>query len=407
MQSKDNVSAVIPYIRPDKVQRVITACRAEGVGEIIAHEDNHRVGCPKMLEFCVNEASKDLVCFLGDDTIPQPGFLDAALKAMDTLPDGWGVVGLNSQASRHAAHFLADKRMLDLLPDKQFFNTAYKHCFCDNELTDIAQEHGRFVFCDDAVVTHDHPIFTGAEEDADYKRVYNKATWQHDRSLYYQRKRDRLKGGIAIGFPLISDMVPSTFFQTYATMAKPESYLFLTPTVPHGEIPKSLAAARNSIVETAQNAGCSHLLMMDTDQGYPPDTLTKLLSHNVDICGVLVHRGWFPFEPILQRGTSAKFKYVGDDEAFSGKLIEVDATGTGCLLIKMEVFDELVQPYFFEGVVDGEWMGEDFYFCIKAKKAGKHIFVDTSVEVDHLRRFAINKTVYQIFKQLSGGKQNG
>jgi len=38
-------------------------------------------------------------------------------------------------------------------------------------LTDIAQENGRYVFCEDAMVEHDHPIFTGDPEDDDYLRV--------------------------------------------------------------------------------------------------------------------------------------------------------------------------------------------------------------------------------------------
>jgi len=84
-----------------------------------------------MLDKLVKSARGEHIMFLGDDTIPQPGFIQAALNAMAKLPGGWGVVGLNSQKSRHAAHFLADKRILDLLPDREFFNTAYKHCWCD------------------------------------------------------------------------------------------------------------------------------------------------------------------------------------------------------------------------------------------------------------------------------------
>jgi hypothetical protein len=46
---------------------------------------------------------------------------------------------------------------------------------------------------------------------------------------------------------------------------------------------------------------CTHLLMMDTDQTYPQDTITKLLSHDVTVCGAVIHRRYPPFEPILYR----------------------------------------------------------------------------------------------------------
>lgn len=398
------ISFCIPIVRPEKAQRVIEAIHWDydidtgGNYEILAEEDKERIGCPKMLKRLVDKSKGDLVVFLGDDTIPQPGFLKAALEAMSKLPDDWGLVGLNSQTSRHAAHFLADKRMLDLLPDREFFNTAYKHCFCDNELTDIATEHGRFVFCDDAKVVHDHPIFTGQPEDEDYKRVYQKQVWDFDRSLYIRRKRERLQK-FAIGFPLVDPTVHVNFFTSFICMEKPADWILLFPTFPHGPFVSSLPEARNNIVQQAQWEGCSQLFMCDTDQVYPADTFKKLRSHGKDICGTRVHKRYPPFTPIFLRGDIGSYEYVSDEEMFSGKLVEVDATGTGALLLNMEIFDSIPEPWFqFDTAPDGRPVGEDIYFCSQARKQGFQIFVDTSIEVEHLSTIAIGRGLYEFFR---------
>ena len=110
------VSIIIPIIRPDKAAKCIEAIKRNAGDvpyEIVTEIDIDGIGCPRMVEKLTNLAKYDLVMFLGDDTEPMEGFLQAALDAMATLPDGWGVVGLNTQhektKSNYQAHWLADK----------------------------------------------------------------------------------------------------------------------------------------------------------------------------------------------------------------------------------------------------------------------------------------------------------
>ena len=208
-------------------------------------------------------------------------------------------------------------------------------------------------------------------------------------------------GGLAIGFPLVDDRVPVQFFTSFACMEKPESYRFLVPQFPHGPWTGSIADARNSLVQQALEEGCSHLLMLDTDQVYPADTLTKLLSHQKDICGVRVHRRWMPFDPIFLRGDIGKYESVPDDEKYSGDLIRVDATGTGCLLFDMNVFLKIDSPWFEFGMHEGRPVGEDINFCSKARTAGIEIFVDTSIEVGHLATVQIDRFFHEICKHMN------
>lgn len=212
MIAAGGVSIIIPVIRPEKYVRCVEAIeqntpddgflRALTVGrrvwqyEIIADEDKDRIGCPKMVERLVESARGQLICFLGDDTIVQPGWLSEALKAMATLPDGWGLVGLNDGYFRDdgpATHWLADKRLLPLLGG-EFFHTGYVHCFSDNELTDRCREMGRYVWAENARIIHDHPYLTGGPvEGTDYERAYRPDNWFHDKRLFQQRQRNGWK----------------------------------------------------------------------------------------------------------------------------------------------------------------------------------------------------------------------
>lgn len=395
----NNVTIIIPAVRPESAQRALKAAeKACPDANFWMEFDIDREGCPATVDKMVSQIKTDFIMFLGDDTEIQPGCLEAAIAKMAEFPDGWGLVGLNTQGGKPFAHWLAHRKMLELT-DGQFFNTEYQHNYCDQELHDIAVENERWAWAEDAKVIHNHPG-SGAAMDEYY--TFGQSTMEDDRKTYYRRKRDRLKGGIAIGFPLVDDRIPVQFFTSFACMEKPSEYRLLVPQFPHGPWTGSLADARNSLVQQALDDGCSHLLMLDTDQVYPADTLTRLLTHNVDICGVRVHRRWMPFDPIFLRGEIGKYESVSDDEMYSGDLIQVDATGTGCLLFNMDVFLHVQPPWFEFSVHEGKPVGEDINFCSKARAAGINIHVDTSIAVGHLATVQIDRFFHQICKKMKG-----
>lgn len=192
------VSVVIPVIRPHKAARCEDALLSDPTSpplEIVMEEDRDRIGCPRMVRKLVERATHDLICFLGDDTIPQPGMLRHACRAMAAFDGGWGLVGIDDnirQAGqiKAAAHWLGHRTLLEFL-NGEFFHTGYKHCFCDNELTIRAASMGRYVFCLDAKLYHDHPIVDDSADDADYRRVYSDAAYVADLQLYRARRRNK------------------------------------------------------------------------------------------------------------------------------------------------------------------------------------------------------------------------
>jgi GT2 family glycosyltransferase len=407
------VSIILPYVRPKGMLRCLEAIKAhagipEDGYEVLADMDADHIGCPAMVAKLVDRTKADLVMFLADDTIPQPGFLAVALQAMKALPDGWGVVCLNDGVhhGNFATHWLAHKRMLDHTGG-EFFHTGYRHCFCDKELTDIARELGRYVYAPEAKITHDHPQVTGAAMDDDYARVYKTENFEHDQNLYWLRKQQRGGFKLGVAFPLVDNDVPASFAISALQMLAMREYSLFLPKFHGGRFADNLATCRNALVRDALEDGCTHLLMCDTDQVYQPDTLIRLLAHDVDVVGAAVHRRWPPFDLIMYRGELGAYYHVPEEERYTGKLIEVDGTGTGCILYKTEVFTKIKQPWFKCTKHEGKPVGEDIWCCHQLRTAGVKIHVDTGAEVAHLTTLQVNRAVREIVQKIQSAHAGG
>lgn len=211
---------------------------------------------------------------------------------------------------------------------------------------------------------------------------------------------------LGVGLPITNRFVDKDFTLSFAVcmanaVANNVSCVLCAPTQDIYDYAENIAKIRNSLVVNAIENECTHLVMLDTDQLYFPDTLLKMINHNVDVVGALVHRRYPPFAPVLYRGKLHRYKNVPYEEAYSGNLIEVDATGTGCILYNMDVF-KVIDPPWFELVPgkDGKPVGEDIRFCSKLKNAGFKIYVDTSIQLDHLTIFRVNRGTYDLFRKI-------
>ena len=167
---------------------------------------------------------------------------------------------------------------------------------------------------------------------------------------------------------------------------------------------------RNQLVEKALASNCSHLLMLDADMIYPNDTVIKLYERNLDVVSGLIWKRYPPFDSLMYKGDLNNFKRIESWE--DGELVEVDATGTGCIMYKMEVFKKIPSPWFEfvenpDHEIGGE-IGEDIGFCLKLKKAGYKIYTDTSVKTAHLTTLSVNEATHKLFMKLMAlGDKNG
>jgi len=394
----DGISIIIPVVRPEGAERCIKAITDDCPKvpyEIIAEEDTQGIGCPKMVKHLAAKARYDWVMFLGDDTIPQPGMLWEAVP----FPGFRGMVGLNDQIHNGndlSTHWMCHKDMLKLTGG-EFFHTGYNHQYCDQELLDIAKENNLFVWAENAKLVHDHPHINGKQDDEHYRRVYASESAKHDLFLYLRRKLARSGVKLAVGLPITDAQVFTQFFLSFVSLDMLADCRLIYPTTPSGN--SDIAKIRTGLCEEALQLGCTHLLMLDTDQVYhDKDLIPRLLAHKKDIVGGKVHRRYPPFEPILNVGGY----HVDDSEIEKGGLVRVDSTGTGCLLIDLTKLENVGHPWFAPmPMEDGTMTGEDIGFCKKAAAAGLEIFVDCGVEIGHLANFQVNNALYQIWKKLN------
>lgn len=145
------------------------------------------------------------------------------------------------------------------------------------------------------------------------------------------------------------------------------------------------------------------LLWIDSDQTVPPDTLVRLFSHNLPIVGTIV---------VAKQPPHFVVSGVGDEKRGirpiltwpNNALIEVDATGFGCCLIRREVFEAFPEgnPFlkvFCESTADH--FGEDWSFCIRAKRLGFQTYVDTGIPIGHVGHYIYTIQDYQLYHDLA------
>jgi hypothetical protein len=207
---------------------------------------------------------------------------------------------------------------------------------------------------------------------------------------------------LAIMIPLSFPWVPSSFFHSFIRMERPDFEYIYADNGPIHEL-------RNNLVEQALALGCTHGIMMDVDQVYHPQTITKLMTHKLPIVGAVVHRRYPPFDSLMLKQVEIDENtngYESIDDWEDGALVEVDATGAGCLMFDMQVFRKMPYPW-FKAVkqANGLPIGEDIGFCQELKAAGYQIFVDTSVPAGHLATMIVNRNTNLLYRSMKE-KQN-
>jgi len=129
----------------------------------------------------------------------------------------------------------------------------------------------------------------------------------------------------------------------------------------------------------------SHLYFVDSDVVPPPNTLQRLMEHDVPIVAGIY--------PMLTGRLVWSFKTADDwecvREPLPKGLIKATCVGGSTLLVKREVFEKMERPFFqiiYKPVDENGKCydyGEDEDFSRKAIALGYEIMVDPSVICDH------------------------
>lgn len=131
---------------------------------------------------------------------------------------------------------------------------------------------------------------------------------------------------------------------------------------------------RETLAHAALGDGATHLLWLDTDMTFPPDTLLRLLERDKGIVGCnYLRRSVSTLKP-----TAARDGRDAWTERDSTGLEAVDRLGFGVLMVKADVFRAMSHPWFCTAwnAEKGSHIGEDTWFCNKAREAGYTVWMD-------------------------------
>lgn len=148
-------------------------------------------------------------------------------------------------------------------------------------------------------------------------------------------------------------------------------------------------ASRNMIVEHALEMEYDYILWVDSDMIVPKEALLRFLKADKDIiCGACSYKVLGCKEAVAKRlNKDGIFENITLKEVREAKdLIELDATGFGCVLTKTEIFKKIPKPWF----VYKPDFGEDVYFSVKAKECGYQIWLDPYVKLGHIGKVNYN-----------------
>lgn len=196
--------------------------------------------------------------------------------------------------------------------------------------------------------------------------------------------------------------------------------------------------SRGALVEHALASNAGYVYFLDSDIHTSPETLQRLLNHNVPIISALYYKRreititedlmkgfpeglrenleikrkvgmpffapaiWKDFKYRDDKGNDVQsFRPVFDGEFTPGQVIEADAIPMGCCLIKTDVFKTLPRPWFYWTFMRDSFMftqdqsyniqlnkgmrgcSEDMNFSLLARKHGYRLLCDTSILVRH------------------------
>ena len=163
-----------------------------------------------------------------------------------------------------------------------------------------------------------------------------------------------------------------------------------------------ITRARNSIISKFhQHKGFTHLLFLDADVSLSAEQLIRLMRHEKDVIGAPV--------PLKFLEEDGKKRYnLGQLLDRQAGLCKTDYIGTAVLMLSRAASDALVEDacrdnrnfkfnprsstdpdpgeqydVFQVGLVDGNYLSEDYWVCHKLRSLGFELYVDVSVEVRH------------------------
>jgi len=371
-----------------------------------------------------------------DDIVFQPGWLEAALGAMDVL-GGECVVGFNEGASFGvlAAHFMVSRKYAARGLGGCIMIPSYEHGFTDVEVTARAKSDNRLAFAEGAVIQHLHPFYGTAETDEIYEK--GNESNARDEALFARR----LDAGFPDDFEPVIRYTPPPGWGTVAVGCRTYKSVddmffaswgqFLVAGLRRGDrlldgrkiLGKAHHIAANAMAVEFLKTDCDSLLMVDDDMILPYNALSLMRDNEsnweYDIAmGFCTHKTYPPHavayelaeeQPGLPESLGG-LRYNALAHLEDDAVTDVDAVGLAFTLIKRHVLEDMLSEYGPEYTTwfdtGGHSEMEDMRFSRRYREAGFRACVDTSAKIGHVGRHVYGWNEHQQFIKLLE-KNNG
>jgi len=155
----------------------------------------------------------------------------------------------------------------------------------------------------------------------------------------------------------------------------------------HGTL---IASQRMELARQALEEKADYLLWLDSDMRFPRETIGHLMLRDKPIVAANYATRRMPVKPVAMMDNDGEIGRVYTAPDSEG-LQPVDYIGMGVMMVKREVFEKLEAPWFAipYSTIGQHYIGEDVFFCRKAREAGYEVLVDhdLSHQVKHIGTF--------------------
>jgi GT2 family glycosyltransferase len=176
-----------------------------------------------------------------------------------------------------------------------------------------------------------------------------------------------------------------------------------------------LSKQRNRVVKQFLETKSDWLLMIDSDEVLTTEAFDKLVetAHEKDrpIVAGLVFASFDTGEPYPMPLPTI---FLDAPEGFlplhkydKNSVFQVDAAGTGCLLVHRSVLEAMRENadehqgtdwcWFWDGPIQGDWIGEDLQFCRRVRSLGFPIYVHTGAILPHSKNYLLSDRQHNLW----------
>lgn len=208
---------------------------------------------------------------------------------------------------------------------------------------------------------------------------------------------------ILIGVPS-QDLVSAQFAQSLAMLQRVPD----TDTKVMFNIGSLVYDSRNTICQAAMHMEADYILWIDSDMVFPPDTLIRLMKdvdEGRDLVSCLCFYRKYPYNPVGYTKLTVEDDEIKEMVKIKGypenEIIEMDAVGFGMVLMKTDIlFDVAGQAgghaVWFQPT---PWAGEDCAFCVRARRAGYKLYLDTGIKIGHMGYLPITEDYFKATRE--------